>query len=93
MDFSTTCGVLQRIGGYKIVRSTCAWWVFPQPMEFASEDHVQNSVFHKWLVPQPVDFLPKNLKITWTDKDLKGKENIKRRDRGETDRGERKSSQ
>jgi len=30
-----------------------------------------------------VDFLAKNIKITWTDKDLKGKENIKRRDRGE----------
>jgi len=27
-------------------------------------------------------FLARNLKITWTDKDLKGKENIKRKDRG-----------
>jgi len=29
-----------------------------------------------------VDFPAGNLKITWTDKDLKGKENIKRRDMG-----------
>ena len=58
-------------------------------MEFASEDHAQNSVFHRW----PVDFLARNLKITWTDKDLKGKENIKRRDMEEMVRGERKSSQ
>jgi len=28
-----------------------------------------------------VEFPARNLKITWTDKDLKGKENIKRRDR------------
>jgi len=40
-----------------------------------------------------VDFLARNLKVMWTDKDLKGKENIKRRDREETVRGERKSSQ
>jgi len=31
-----------------------------------------------WILPQPVDFSTRNLKITWTDKDLKGKENIKR---------------
>jgi len=37
-----------------------------------------------------VDFLARNLKITWTQKDLKEKENIKRRDKGETVRGERK---
>jgi len=29
-----------------------------------------------------VEFPARNLKITWTDKDLKGKENIKRRDMG-----------
>jgi len=46
-----------------------------------------------WIFPQPVDFLARNLKITWTDKDLKGKENIKRRDMEEMVRGERKSSQ
>ena len=55
--------------------STGAWWVVPRLMEFASEDYAQNSVFHKW----PADFPTGNLKITWTDKDLKGKENIKKR--------------
>ena len=35
-----------------------------------------------WIFPQPVEFPARNLKITWIDKDLKGKENIKRRDRG-----------
>jgi len=35
-----------------------------------------------WIFPQLVDFPARNLKITWIDKDLKGKENIKRRDRG-----------
>jgi len=39
---------------------------------------VQNRVFHRW----PVDFLARNLKITRTGKDLKRKENIKRRHRG-----------
>jgi len=35
-----------------------------------------------WIFSQPVDFLAINLKITWTEKDLKGIENIKRRDKG-----------
>ena len=35
-----------------------------------------------WIFSQHLDFPAKNLKITWTDKDLKGKENVKRRDRG-----------
>jgi len=66
------------------VCSTSAWWVFPRPMEFASEDlcKIECSIGGLWIFPQPMDFLARNLKITWTDKDLKGKENIKRRDRG-----------
>jgi len=40
------------------------------------------SIGDLWIFPQPVDFLARSVKITWTHKDLKGKENIKRRDRG-----------
>jgi len=40
------------------------------------------SIGDLWIFPQPVDFLARKLKITWTQKDLKEKENIKRRDRG-----------
>jgi len=40
------------------------------------------SIGDMWIFPQPVNFLARNLKITWTQKDLKEKENIKRRDRG-----------
>ena len=39
------------------------------------------SIGDLWIFPQPVDFLARNLKITWTQKDLKEKENIKRKDR------------
>jgi len=35
-----------------------------------------------WIFPQPVGFPARNLKITWTNKDLKGKENIKKREGG-----------
>jgi len=35
-----------------------------------------------WILPQLVDFPARNQKITWTDKNLKGKENIKKRERG-----------
>jgi len=40
------------------------------------------SIGDLWIFPQPMEFPARNLKITWIDKDLKGKENIKRRDRG-----------
>ena len=50
VDFSMTCGFLQRIGGYKTVCSTGAWWIFPRPVEFTLEDHVQKNVFHRWPV-------------------------------------------
>jgi len=40
------------------------------------------SIGDLWIFSQPVDFLARKLKITWTQKDLKEKENIKRRDRG-----------
>ena len=40
------------------------------------------SIGDLWIFPQHVEFPARNLKITWTDKDLKGKENIKRRDMG-----------
>jgi len=60
VESSTTCGFGFKDTIFKIVCSTCAWWIFPRL----------------------VDFLMRNLKIMWTDKDLKGEENIKRRDRG-----------
>jgi len=41
---------LLQIGGYKTVCSIGSWWVFPRPVEFASEDHAQNSMFHRWHV-------------------------------------------
>jgi len=34
-----------------------------------------------WIFPQLVDFLGRNLKMTWTDQDLKKKENKKNRER------------
>ena len=52
VDFSTNCGFVQRIGGYKTGCSTGAWWIFPRPVVLTSEDHAQNRVFHRW----PVDF-------------------------------------
>ena len=42
---------------------------------------IECSIGCLWIFPQLVDFLARNLKITWTDKDLKGKENINKRDR------------
>jgi len=35
-----------------------------------------------WIFPQPLDFPAGNLKITWTDKDLKEKKNKKKREGG-----------
>jgi len=40
------------------------------------------SIGDLWIFSQPVDFLARKLKITWTQKDLKEKENIKRSDMG-----------
>jgi len=78
VESSTTCGFDLKDASFKIICFTSAWWVFPRLVEFASEDHAQNNVFHWWFV----DFPTRNLKITWTDKDLKEKIYIKRRDRG-----------
>jgi len=53
-------------------------------MDFSSEDQVQNSKFHKW----PVDFsttcgfFNEKFKVTWTDKDLKERENKRKRKKG-----------
>ena len=84
MDFSTTYGFCLKWENKK----QCV----PQVLNGSFHDlwSLLKKIMHKiacsiggvWIFPQPVDFSTRNLRIMWTDKDLKGKENIKRRDRG-----------
>jgi len=48
-----------------------------------------SSIGGLWIFPQPMDVLARNLKMTWTDKDLKEKENKRKIKRGTTVKGEK----